>query len=249
MRNMTTALLVTCPYLPQNRLTQDMFHPEKLLSYKDLIEAPGLRRDSNISIYFITEAVAKLHSTEVAHVFNDTSYRPQMPEIDRLRPYKTVMHQLGAIYEDEGTIEGTYGVHKDIWIKKLGFAEPDSSRHFARRLWLVWGDQKTAHHIRSVKAEQRLASRKYDRRDWMIGPGAFFHVLQSFLFLMVRTHWENPQGKPSKATLLHDIGYWNRYGITRDNAKFHLLQPLVMQGFTARVLALWYDVLSSRGHF
>jgi hypothetical protein len=157
------------------------------------------------------------------------------------------MHQLGAIYEDEGTIEGTYGVHKEIWIKKLGFAEPDSSRHFTRRLWLVWGDQKTAHHIRSVKAEQRLASREYDRRDWMIGPGAFFHVLQSFLLLMVRTHWENPQGKPSKATLLHDIGYWNRYGITRDNAKFHLLQPLVMQGFTARVLALWYDVLSSRG--
>ncbi|KAN0074102.1 hypothetical protein V8E54_008039 [Elaphomyces granulatus] len=45
MRNMMTALLVTCPYLPQNGLTQDMFHPEKLLSYKTLMEAPGLPRD------------------------------------------------------------------------------------------------------------------------------------------------------------------------------------------------------------
>jgi hypothetical protein len=122
--------------------------------------------------------------------------------------------------------------------KKLGFKEDDDSHHFSERLWLAWGDQKTAIFIRNLKAEQSTATRAFDRREWLLGPIAFFHVLQTFLYLIIRTHFESPPGTHSKSTVLHDIGYWDRHGITRENAKYHLLEPLVMQGWTARVLAL-----------
>ena len=39
---------------------------------------------------------------------------PKMPQLELLTPKKTTLHQLDAIFQDKGTIKGTYGVHKDI---------------------------------------------------------------------------------------------------------------------------------------
>lgn len=253
MRNLTSALLIICPKIPTSGLQQSMLNTSQPLRLHDILTAPGLRRDSvsrKISLYHIATAIRKIHPEAVDAIFKDEpDLFPQMPQLELLAPRKTALQQLGAIFEDEGTIEGTYGVHTDIWIRKLGFKEDDQSHHFGQRLWLAWGDQKTAQHIRSVKTEQCLASQAFDRRDWLLGPCAFFHVLQSFLFLIVRTHWESLPGAHSRCTLLHDIGYWDRRGITRENAKYHLVEPLIMQGWTARVLAIWYDVLGSNRRF
>lgn len=67
--------------------------------------------------------------------------------------------------------------------------------------------------------------------------------MQSLLFLIVRTHFDSPLGCQSTSTLLHDITYWGKTGISRENAKFHLVKPLLVESFRARVLALWYDIL------
>ena len=253
MRNMTTALLVHCPEFPTTGLKQSMFDPSHSLNYDNILTAQGLRRDSisrQISTYFIATAIRKLHPEAVEFIFHGMDEQfPQMPRLELLTPQKTMIQQVGAIYHDEGTIDGTYGVHHDIWIQKLGLKEEDEFHHFDERLWLAFGDQKTASFIRSLKAEQSTSSRAFDRRNWLLGPNALFHVLQAFLYLIVRTHFESPPGARSKSTLLHDIGYWDRHGITRENAKYHLLEPLVMQGWTARVLAIWYDVLHSNDYF
>ncbi len=250
---MTSALLVLCPEFPATGLKQSMFNPSQPLSLDEILTAPGLQRDDiarQISTYFIATAVRTLHPEAVNFIFNNADNQfPQMPQLELLTPQRTTMQQLGAIFHDEGTIDGTYGVHQDIWIQKLGFKEEDESHHFDEHLWLAWGDQKTASLIRTLKAEQSIATRAFDQRNWLLGPSAFFHVLQAFLYLIVRTHFESPPGTHSKSTLLHDIGYWDRHGITRENAKYHLLEPLVMQGWTARVLAIWYDILHSNNCF
>ena len=75
-----------------------------------------------------------------------------------------------------------------------------------------------------------------------------FHIQQAFIYLIVHTHFESPPGTNLKATLLHDINYWDRHGITWENVKYHLLEPLVMQGWTACVLAIFYDFLHLRGY-
>ena len=101
-----------------------------------------------------------------------------MPVLHQIPPKKTKFWQFGGIFEDEGTISGTYRVHDSIFIAQLGLKAPrtPSARRndFSRRLWLVHGDQLTAQRIRSVKLEQRSAERSYDRRDWMLGLPAWF---------------------------------------------------------------------------
>ena len=54
---------------------------------------------------------------------------------------------------------------------------------------------------------------------------------------------------PSKQTLLHDIVFLDRYGINKDSVKYHQLQPLLTQGFRARVVALFYRSLRTDGVF
>ena len=72
------------------------------------------------------------------------------------------MQQLGAIFHNEDTIDGTYDVHQNIWIQKLGFKEEDESHHFNECLWLAWGDQKTASLIQSLKTEQSITIQAFD---------------------------------------------------------------------------------------
>src|SRR5579871_211378 len=134
---------------------------------------------------------------------------------------------------------------KDIWINKLGFSECDKDRHFTERLWLVYGDQMTAQMIRTVRDLNVTATRAFDRRKWMLGPPAFFHIQQALLFLIIRTHFDSSgcDTKASRSTLLFDITILQRRGLSRDSAKIHLFEPLLIHGFSARVLAIFLDYL------
>ena len=260
MRAVTTAAIVICPELPPGGLQQSMHNPSIPLNVHDFFTAPSITGNDNgvgvaITSSLISDAVQRVHTSGVNNVFKDQEdLFPRMPVLHCIRGVKTKFWQFGGIFEDEGTISGTYGVHRNIFIEQLGLQAPeelntDNEDDFTNRLWLVHGDQLTAQRIRSVKAEQMRAARPFDRRDWMIGLPAWFHIQMNLLNTIVRTHWASTQANDhAHHTLKADSVAWGRSQYSRDNAKYHLLQPIVAQGFTARVVALFYAALRRSGH-
>lgn len=207
MRNLTTSILVQNPHLPETGLHQSMLNNIRLLEPDEIFNATGLKTtdtttdgrdvEDGIRTFFIADAIRQILPEAIRRIFStgptqssqDSSSPtfPQFPHLDALTPLKTKITQIDAVYQNEGTIAGTYGVHDEIWTSKLGFSQEDAGEKalpdtpealdqddhdhdhgksdFEERLWLVYGDQLTTHHIRSVKKEQRYASRHYDRRD------------------------------------------------------------------------------------
>jgi hypothetical protein len=174
MRAMTTAAIVLCSSLPLLGLRQTMHNPTIELYLSDIVAAPGITGNDNeigahITRSLISDAIKKVHSFGVNQIFDHSERTaPTMPEIDRIRTNKTEFWQFGAIFEDEGTIAGTYGVHQSIFLDQLQLSAPDKPTDgldddFITRLHLVHGDQLTAQRIRTVKAEQSRAGRPYDR--------------------------------------------------------------------------------------
>ena len=78
----------------------------------------------------------------------------------------------------------------------------------------------------------------YDRRDWQIGVTSWFHVQMNLLRTIMKTHWGLIQG---------DCTIWGRTQHSLDGSKYHLMAPLVVQGFTSRVVAVFYQALQRRG--
>lgn len=69
----------------------------------------------------------------------------------------------------------------------------------------------------------------------------------NFLSTIIRTHWSADKGSDSSEhTLSADIGLWGRSCSSRDNAKYYQLEPIVTQGFSSRVAALFYASLRRR---
>ncbi len=265
MRNLTTAILVANTQVPHNGLSQrSLCCAERPLHFMDILTSHGMRHDDiarEIARHFVAEAIEYQHPAAVRWVLAD-SYRNRypMPVLDVLPPNKTPVHLLGTVFENEASIEGTARVHEELFLKQLRLGrsgdnggDPEdeaflsTAREFTEQLFLAYGDQLTAARIRSVKLGQRDARRAFDRRNWLLGPPALFHVLQALLLLIVRTHWEPLKGQYSKHTLLHDIMFLNRHGFNKGSVKYHQLQPLLTQGFRARVAALFYRQLRSNG--
>ena len=251
MQNLTTSLLLHCEDYPNEGLTQSMHDPSHPLGLMEILLAPGTQRDDvskQWARFLIIDSIRKVHNEEINTIFKGREHLlPTFPKVDLLKPRKTVAHNPGASFYNEGTIEGTYGVHNDIWLQKFGLKEDDATGDFATRLWLVCGDQLSGSNSRTVQRAQAQASQAYDRRRWMLTVPGLFHVQMNLLHTIVRTHWKPQDQLFSQATLLHDVNYWNRSGITQENAKFHLVEPLIRQGFAARVLALWYEAIHSMG--
>jgi hypothetical protein len=257
MLSATTAALVLCPELPDTGLKQSMHDPTIPLEYMDIAAASlaGSEVDLDISKSLIADAIKRIHTLGVNQVFrgNNCNRYPVFPTVSRIPVQKTEFWQFGAIFEDEGTIEGTYDVHKNIFLTQLGLRAPagptSQNDDFRERLFLVHGDQLTAHHIRSVQREQTHASLSYDRRQWLLGVPAWFHIQMNLLNTIVRTHWASPNDEEeAHHTIQADVTMWGRSQTSRDNAKYHLMEPIVAQGFTARVTALFYAAMRRRGH-
>lgn len=251
----TNAAWVICNDIPEGGLTQDMHNPSHPLSIRDVMLSDGIQNtgsfDTDLSRFFIVEAIERLHGNAVKNLFkNCADQKPQFPVIDRRPGTRTEFWQLAGITANEGTIEGTYAVHDDIFLQQLGYTkaeQPGLEDDFTNRLFLAYGDQLTTHHIRSVQHEQRHAGLAYDRRQWMMGVPAWFHIQYNLLLTIVRTHWK-PVGKQTEHHCVsHDATLWNRTQTSRDNVKYHLMEPIVAQGFTARVVAIFYSCLQSRG--
>jgi hypothetical protein len=258
MRAMTTAAIIRCPSIPPGGLQQSMFDSTKPLSFGDLIRSPGIGGDNSdismrISQYLIFRSLHYVHGKTLDSVFNKTrsgldasaeAQQPQMPAIDILPANKTEYRQFGATYEDEGTIDGTYRVHDSLFRRQL----QRDDKEFETRLWLVHGDQLTSQRIRTVKAEQSSAELPYDRREWMIGIPAWFHVQMNLLQTIARTHWAPPPGISSQHCLSHDLSIWQRTYRSRENIKYHQLEPSTTQSFHGRVVGLFYKAMHRKKH-
>lgn len=259
MKAMTTAAVVICPDLPATGLYQHMHNPEVPLLLSDILDQPSISGGDNIdrivSESLIVDAIRTVHSSSVDTLFPRKLTPFKMPKIQCVEVRKTEYYQLAVIHEDEGSIQGTYAVHNRLFLEQLGLqsredpsttTDPDD---FTERLFLVHGDQLTSHHIRSVKAEQSHALKSYDRRDWMLGVPAWFHIQMALSNTIVRTHYgpANPS-QEAHHCLESDITRWGRSRGTRENAKYHVFAPLVSQSFSARILALFYTTVKQRGY-
>lgn len=258
MQAITTAAIITCPELPKEGLHQYMHRPSNTLEPDEVRLAPGLLdkekdRRSKITIRLLFEAMQRVLPDATATVFADKAYIPQMPMFDRLTACKTEYSQFGAIFKDEGTIEGTYGVHDSMFLDQLGLhaSEPsdNTSDDFTSRLWLCHGDQLTAQRIRSVKAEQIGASKTYDRRDWLLGLPAWFHVMMNEHNTIIKTHGKSPEGQNSDHTIRSDLRAWYMTHQESQLTKYHVCEPIITRSFSARVVALFLDAMQHRGKF
>ena len=258
MRNLTTSWVMICPELPATGLTQDMHDPTIQLQTMDILNSPAVCGGDDIgpkiSTYHIVEAIRKVHSRGLLVIYKDSELDPpSMPIIDRLRPHKTRFHQLAGIFEHEGSLQGTYGVHEAIYIQQFGLKAPEDPYSgepddFTNILRLIHGDALTAERIRGVKSQQFRAARPYDRRDWLLGIPSWFHIHMNLLYTIIRTHWSaDEHSRETPHSIQSDARAWDRTFGDRANPKYHVLEPLLAQSFTARVLALFYTELESEG--
>jgi hypothetical protein len=252
MRNLTTGLLVVSSALPINGLTQSMLRRHVALDARDILQ--NFQQDAaseELSRYFILNAISQLHPVVRTSVYSDNVF-PEPPVFETLQAHRTKMFQLGAIFQDEGTLEGTYSVHDEIWKKQFGF-EPEGldRENFIERLWLVWGDQKTVSLLRSVCSMQRRSILDYDKKKWMLGPPAYWHIMQAVLTSLLKIHYESldEEHKPvfSRATVQHDANFLQRRGVSPSSVKFHIVEPLVVAGWNARICAILYRLLQRDG--
>ena len=111
-------------------------------------------------------------------MIEDPSLQPQMPILDILPARKTVTHPLGPMFYNEGTLDGAYDVLKSIMVEQTKHTEND----FARRLFLVYNDQKTVSFIRSIQSEQQDSEDIYGRHRWALPAPGWFHYCTNYIF-------------------------------------------------------------------
>ena len=71
----------------------------------------------------------------------------------------------------------------------------------------------------------------------------------NLLSTIIRTHWAaTVSSEEAHHCLTADITTWGRSISSRDSAKYHQLEPLVGQSFTARVTALFYAAMRRMGY-
>jgi hypothetical protein len=247
MRSVTTGKVFRGADIPSGGLKKSMLHREVPLTIEDLLYSPGAavydETAAKIDAYFIAEAIRIAYPESIKSIFSksDITY-PSMPAVELLELRKTDSKTLGPILFNEGTLDGSYEVVESIYKRQFQLDDTE----FDNRLFLAFGDQKTSSLIRSMQAEQVDASAAYDRKDWLIGIAALFHLRMNFLWLMQRTHYGNMEQQDA-STLYHNINFWGRKNIPADRAAFQVLEELVLHSFDARVVGLLYTRLEQCG--
>jgi hypothetical protein len=240
MRSVTTGKVFRGVDIPPGGLRKSMLHREVPLTIEDLLYSPGAalydETAAEIDTYFIAEAIRTAYPKSVQSIFvkSDNPF-PAMPTVEMLELRKTDSKTLGPILFNEGTLDGSYEVVESIYKHQFQL----DNTEFDNRLFLAFGDQKTSSLIRSIQAEQVDASAAYDRKDWLIGVAALFHLRMNFLWLMQKTHYGNME-QQGPSTLYHNINFWGRKNIPSDRAAFQVLEELVLHSFDARVVGLLY---------
>src|SRR5436190_11919281 len=108
-----------------------------------------------------------------------------MPKIDILPPRKTVHRPLGPIPHDESSNAGNLAVLENIF--RGQYRLPDYT--FEKRLFLVYGDQKTTQRLRTIKRRRRESEQPFDSLQWVLPVPALFHLKMNLLYMISRVHF------------------------------------------------------------
>jgi hypothetical protein len=234
-----------------------MLHPEIALTRHGIYDAPGPDDQDGVirqcQIHFIAEAIRETHREAVEALFMDQppkqagSMKPQIqlvdwpefPAVERLPPRKTSNYGLGPITENEGTIDGTYAVIRNIFIDQLGY-NPDTD--FDGPLRLVYGDQKTVSLIQVVKKEQKEATLPYDRCNWLLPIPGLFHWRTNYMD-MIHELYSGTESAADETTLHHNKNFLGC--VQGHKSPFHHKEEVATRAFDARVTAKFYLLLRS----
>lgn len=247
MVNLTTACLIACPEL-DGPLKQSSFNLTKKFTKQMELQYLVPHEDKaldSVSRYLVNFAIGKVMKAEKDDL-------AKYPGKKCLTFKESPILQLGAIFEDEGTLDGVYNLHEELFKRRLEFKEYDE------RMTLVHGDQKTVSYIRRIQQDQVEASDKWEQKRWMLPVPAFFHVELNFIEMMFRVFWDTSfaidrkkgtkQPARSSATISADVQFFQRgKNITKKDIKYHQVMPLLMHGFTARILAFLVEHLIDSG--
>lgn len=123
MCSMTTAAIIFYSELSSSDLQQMMHNSTISLYIHDIFSAPGISDDDgiklNISRSLIADAIKKLHSFSINHIFTNTDSYFKMPSLQSICVNKIWFWQFEVIFENEGTINETYNIHENIFLKQL----------------------------------------------------------------------------------------------------------------------------------
>lgn len=140
MYNYTTAKLIQQEF--RGGLHQGMLDPEVSFSYGDVLDdfadSSGLWKDAQR--YLIFNAINSIYPAAITEIYRGAEdQRPTTPHLDVLPCTRTEHTTMGAILNDEATVDGNYEALDNIFRNQLGLNKNDD---FQKRLFLVHGDQK-----------------------------------------------------------------------------------------------------------
>ncbi|EAQ85232.1 predicted protein [Chaetomium globosum CBS 148.51] len=232
MINLTTASLVGCPELngPLKQSSLDTTQPfTREMVIKHLL--PRRKTFDKASKWLMEYALLKVFG-------RDDEELPTLPVVRRVTYKESPCLQIGAIFEDEGTLAGVYRLHEELWLRRLEFKEYDE------RLTLVFGDQKSTSFNRRIQQQQLEASQLWERKKWMLPVPAFFHVELNYIHLLFRVFWDTGGKDRSSATISADVQFFQRSRhINKQDIKYHQVLPLLMHGYTSRITAMVIQAL------
>ncbi|KAI9772494.1 MAG: hypothetical protein M1840_000699 [Geoglossum simile] len=111
---------------------------------------------------------------------------------------------------------------------------------FAKRLFLIYGDQKTVQRLCTIKKRREDAISRYDSFKWLIPIPALFHLKMNYLKMIITAHYGTEDGATDQSSLRHSKEFWNRRKVRLGNADFFALEEFVVHNYQARfVAALW----------
>ena len=108
-----------------------MHDPTVELDPEDIHASSGLSEDDKgkeISRALISDAVRRVHGPGVGCISKDSDVEaPRMPVYDDKLEPKATRYWQGAIYENEGTIAGTYRAHDNTFLQQFGLSSQKSA--------------------------------------------------------------------------------------------------------------------------
>ena len=218
-----------------------MLNNTRQLKLDEVVNAAGNKFDNlqkRISTSFIADAIRCAYPAAVDGIFDsnaDIEY-PRMPVVDVLPHGRTEHVTLGPILDSEASINGNYRVMENIFLDQLQYNRETA---FNDRLFLVYGDQKTAKLIRSCKEERVEAECAYDSHKWVLPIPGLWHVRLNFLYMVMRTFYGGEEAAQQFSALYTHINHLGRRNIPREKAPFHYMEELILHSFDARVVALF----------
>lgn len=236
----TTGKLVFGVSIPNGGLRQSMLRADIPIKFSDIAEAPGNLQDEiqkQISTALIYKAIVEAYpGLDILLSKNPRFKHPRMPSINVIPAARTSRFNLGPIMTGEASISETYKVLDDIFLHQMNLQRTDKA--FEERLFLIYGDQKTAKLIRSCQGERTESISAYDSLRWALPIPALWHLKLNYLYMVIRYHYGGKQSAQEYSTLYTHMNHLGRRNIPAERAPFHHMEELILHSFDARIIAL-----------